>query len=292
MARQPTKLRSIVVPTKPTETAYNDLRVKAHFAPKPSAIVQRYKFNNCTRNQGESVASYVSHLRALTPFCDFRDTLDNMLRDCLVCGINHKQLQQHLLAGPNLWFAKAMEIAQICSSFSRGNKGALPIQVHTVQTKNATATLPPSKYQCYRCRRNHKASSCTYNLSPLQEKGNLAKQSRQDSPRSKSTPKGMYQVILDDDETEDVYRMYNLPANPIQVTVSIEGQDVLMKVETGASLSVVSEMTYMSLSSAVRYSQLRPNYAHILKNLLECWFHDQLQFPYVITSNRSSCHCW
>ena len=260
-------IRSIVAPTKPTEIAYNDLtaRVKAHFAPKPSAIVQRYKFNTCTRNQGESVASYVSRLRALTPFCDFGDTLDNMLRDRLVCGINHEQLQRRLLAEPNLRFAKAMEIAQTFESamqdarrFQEGAKEPLPIQVHAVQMKRTAATSPPSKNQCYRCGGNHKASSCTYKESTChhcKKKGHLAKmcRSRQDASSSKGTFKGMHQVMLDDDETEDVYKMYNLPGpqtNPIQVMVSIEGQDVLMEVDTGASLSVVSEMTYKSMSSA------------------------------------------
>ena len=58
------------------------------------------------------MAPYVSCLRALTPFCDFGDTLDNMLLDRLVCGINHEQLQHRLLAEPNLRFSKAMEIVQ------------------------------------------------------------------------------------------------------------------------------------------------------------------------------------
>ena len=139
-------IQSIVAPTKPTEIAYNELvaKVKAHFAPKPSAIVQRYKFNTCTRNQGESVASYVSRLRALTPFCDFGDT--NMLRDCLVCGINHEQLQRRLLAEPNLCFSKAMEIAQTFESavqdarhFQEGPKPPQPLPVNALQ-KSATAT--------------------------------------------------------------------------------------------------------------------------------------------------------
>ena len=60
----------------------------------------------------------------------------------------------------------------------------------------------------------------------------------------------MHQVTLDDDGTQDdVYRMYNLPGsqtNPIQVTVS---QNVLMEVDEGASLSIISETTYKSLSS-------------------------------------------
>ena len=214
-------IRSIVAPTKPTEIAYNDLiaKVKAHFAPKPSAIVQRYKFNTCTRNQGESVASYVSRLRALTPFCDFGDTLNNMLRDRLGCGINHEQLQRRLLAEPNLRFAKAMDIPQTFESamqdarhFQEGPKQPLP--VNAIQ-KSATATSLPAKTQCYRCGENHKASSCTFKVSTChhcKKKGHLAKmcRNRRDPTTGKSASKGMHQVTLDDEGTQDdVYRMYN-----------------------------------------------------------------------------------
>ena len=84
-------------------------------------------------------------------------------------------------------------------------------------------------------------------------------QSRRDSintgkPTGKPTSKAMHQVTLDDDGTQDdVYRVYNLPGpqtSPIKVTVSIENKDVLMEVYTGASLSIISETMYKSLSTA------------------------------------------
>ena len=210
-------IRSIVAPTKPTEIAYSELvtKVKAHFAPKPSAIVQRYKFNICTRNQGESVVSYVSRLRALTPFCDFGDTLDNMLRDWLVCGINQEQLQRRLLAEPNLRFSKAMEIAQTFETavqdarhFQEGPKQPQPLLVNALQ-KGATATTLTTKTQCHRCGGSHKASSCTFKDSTChycKKKGHLAKmcRNRRDpTTTGKSTTKGMHQVTLDEDGTQD-----------------------------------------------------------------------------------------
>ena len=60
-------LSSLVVPESPSEKAYTDL-VKAmtdHHSPPPSEIVQRYHFNMRFRQQGETVAMYVSELRAL-----------------------------------------------------------------------------------------------------------------------------------------------------------------------------------------------------------------------------------
>ena len=103
-----------MAPTKPTEVEYKDLvkKVKEHYTPTPSTIVQRFKFYSCNRQTGESITSYVARLRALTEHCEFGDTLDTMLRDRLVCGVNNEQLQRRLLAEPRLTFAKAMEISR------------------------------------------------------------------------------------------------------------------------------------------------------------------------------------
>ena len=69
-----------------------------HYDPTPSSIVQRYKFYNHVRAEGETVANYVASLWAIAKYCDYGDTLNMMLRDWLVCGINHQVVQRRLLA--------------------------------------------------------------------------------------------------------------------------------------------------------------------------------------------------
>lgn len=49
-----------------------------------------------------------------------------------------------------------------------------------------------------------------------------------------------------EDKSDEVHVIYNLPdsqSNPIQVTLNIKNQDVLMEVDTEASLSIMSEKT-------------------------------------------------
>ena len=58
-----------------------------HYSPKPSIIVQRYKFHPRSRRVGGSVAVFVADLLRITKFCEFK-YLDDMLPDRLVCGIN------------------------------------------------------------------------------------------------------------------------------------------------------------------------------------------------------------
>ena len=50
-----------------------------------------------TRAEEESVATYVAALRELAQHCDYNDTLSDMLRDRLMCGVKHKDITNGLL---------------------------------------------------------------------------------------------------------------------------------------------------------------------------------------------------
>lgn len=62
---------------------------KQHYDPKPSPIVQRLYLNQAT---GETIATYVAALSDLAIHCEFGEILSEKLRDCLVCGVNHKEI--------------------------------------------------------------------------------------------------------------------------------------------------------------------------------------------------------
>ena len=57
------------------------------------------------RNAGEPVADYIVHLGQLAKDCDFKVSLNDMLQDRLVCGVNDDRIQLKLLAekDANLW---------------------------------------------------------------------------------------------------------------------------------------------------------------------------------------------
>lgn len=68
-------------------------------------IVQRYKFNTRTRGPGESIARYTTALRQLSVHCEYGASLDDMIRDRLVCRVNHEGIQRKLLAEKDLTYA-------------------------------------------------------------------------------------------------------------------------------------------------------------------------------------------
>ena len=59
--------------------------------------MQRFRFNSRSRKAGESVAAYVAELRRLAQYCNYGDTLDKMLRDRIVYGMNDEATQKKLL---------------------------------------------------------------------------------------------------------------------------------------------------------------------------------------------------
>ena len=61
--------------------------VKEHLQPAPSVIMQRFNFNGRMQKGKEAVAEYVAELRRIAEHCEFKDALDEILRDSLVCGV-------------------------------------------------------------------------------------------------------------------------------------------------------------------------------------------------------------
>ena len=105
--------RDLLQPARPAEATFKKIvdTLERHFTPRPSEIVERFKFHSRNRNEGEGVAAYIAELRKLTEYCNFGETLPEMLRDRLLCGINDKTIQRRLLAERELTLKKAEEIA-------------------------------------------------------------------------------------------------------------------------------------------------------------------------------------
>jgi len=109
---------------KPNEVSYDNLvkKVREHLMPKPSVIVKRFKFNTRVRQPGESVATFVAQFRQLTEYCEFGDSLEERLRDRLVCGIADIRMQCALLAESELTFVKVLQMTQTMEAADRDFK--------------------------------------------------------------------------------------------------------------------------------------------------------------------------
>ena len=123
-------LRNIVFPKKPGEKTYAELvaALSKHFRPTPSEIVELFKFHSRVRKAGELIATYVAELRALSEYCNFGATLDDMLRDRLVCGVNDQAIQKQLLRRPWSWRCLQKRLHRVCGN-SESSQRAVPLHV-------------------------------------------------------------------------------------------------------------------------------------------------------------------
>ena len=107
-------LTNLVVPEEPGDKTYKELieELKKHHNLAPSEVIQRLQFYSRDRKPEESVSMYVAELRSLAVYCNFEGTLEKMLRDRLVGGINNSRTQKRLLQEKDLNFQRVLEVAQ------------------------------------------------------------------------------------------------------------------------------------------------------------------------------------
>ena len=165
-------LRNILSPAKPGEE-YSELveKLSKHYCPVPSEIVERFKFHSRSRNPGELIATFVAELRSLAKFCNFGDTLETMIRNRLVCGINDIAIQKCLLTEPNLTYPKAIEIAQATETAAQSlhelrskpeaGRASPKSVIHCTTASSPSSTESSSSIVCFCCGRvGHMVARC------------------------------------------------------------------------------------------------------------------------------------
>jgi len=73
-----------------------------HHNLKPSVHCAEIQVNTRVRQISKSIAKFVAELHRLSEFCEFGETLNDMPRDRLVCGVEDRQIQRYLLCEPEL----------------------------------------------------------------------------------------------------------------------------------------------------------------------------------------------
>ena len=275
-------IHSLATPNKPTAVPYQELvdLVQTHYNPRPSLIVQRFKFNSRTQQPGESVASYVAELRKLSEHCGYGQSLDEMLRDRLVCGMAEVRTQQRLLAEVDLTFEKAMKIAQAMELAERDAKalrhpGTHPVEsVHKVHggtacSQSSTDRKPSSagRKPCYRCGAQHDPALCCFRevvCHACGKKGHIKKvcRSKPMAAQSPSQNKPVHRAAQDVSDYPSEYTLYPVTkpdAQPWQTSISVQDRNLLMEVDTGAAVTVISEATLNQVCGARSHSRLQPS---------------------------------
>ena len=248
-----------------------------HYSPEPSVIVERFKFYSRQRKPGESVATYLSELRRLAKSCKFDGNLSEMLRDKLVCGLGDGSIQRRLLQEKNLTLDTATELAlqteaatkelQLLRQESTPSDAVNKVRRGAEPTQKPTPRKPvpnPASTPCYRCgKKTHEPSRC-----PFRDKDCFYCKKRghtQAVCRSKLKSDKVQQLVThDEDDVHDEYDLFQVngssrTSQPLEVPVEIEGRSLIMELDTGASVTLISESVFnkLCLDKPLRLSSSR-----------------------------------
>ena len=217
------------------------------------------------------MAEFVGGLRRLSEHCRFGTTLEDILRDRLVCGINDDRAQRLLLAERELSFEKAVEIA-LAHEMASKNLIDLSGKATGSVNKVKESTKPrgeDKKRECHRCGGNHDPAKSVFKNETYykcQQKGHMANVCTNKKKPRRQERSGRRQTVQSDgkrnpteykqqthfvqDNEEDVHTMYHLSSQqkkPFKVEIVLGGLKTMMEIDTGASKKILSETTYKRL---------------------------------------------
>ena len=256
-------MKSLLHADKPTDKSYKELvdLIEAHVNPKPLVIVERFKFYRRDQKESESISDYVAAIKKAAKNCDFKTTLDEMLRDRLVCGLVNTTIQQQLLEKDNLTLKAATDLA---TSIELTSKQAATLQPAPQQDVKKFSTSYKGKdfpkKVCWRCGKGgHFPQKCRFKEAECYncgKKGHLkgqCKAAKKDNTKP-SSKKKLHTVsaasqITDPDADLQRYPLLHITGShegvsPFKVPMIVENQKLVMEIDTGAAVSILSSTDY------------------------------------------------
>ena len=276
-----TLFKNLVRPVKPQDKSLDEFfaLLKSYFEPRIVVIAKKFRFYQRLQREGETIANYMAKLRRLSKHCDFGDYLDTALRDQLVCGIYQEAVQRKILAESELTLTKVVHIAQAAETERdethalRGNTVRRPPakQVETtfsVQRDTAGGAYKARQLdsrECYRCGgRGHHSSTSKFKSQKChfcKGQGHISrvcrKRSQQDELKkgtaavrttAKGTPQPTHQI--DEDNVSVVFVQSG--KGGVTITLEVAGSQILMEVDTGATVTVIPISVYEQYQSHVQ----------------------------------------
>ncbi|CAB4034915.1 Hypothetical predicted protein [Paramuricea clavata] len=87
--------------------------LQKHFEPTRNVIYERFKFNTCVQEQGETIDQYITKLKQMAAtYCKFEQLENELIRDRLVLGAKDSSAKARMLREPNLDIQKAIDMCR------------------------------------------------------------------------------------------------------------------------------------------------------------------------------------
>ncbi|XP_026747201.1 uncharacterized protein K02A2.6-like [Trichoplusia ni] len=247
----------LVLPKDVVDVPYEDLltRLDDHFTPKSVGFGERHNFYAATQQAGETHSQWAARLRGLTAKCNFLN-VEEALRDKFIMGLQPGREKEKLYTKDltDLTLAKVVEMAEnlscaraaaVASAGAAASAVAPSTPDQLFKIANVGKSGSVAKVKCGVCGyTNHKSADCrfaNYVCKKCHVKGHLRKM----------CTKVNYVQVDGGDEGEDdddgkVYYIRSFRGEPMVETVFIKNVPFKFEVDSGSTVTVVSECFYKS----------------------------------------------
>eukprot|EP00731_Ephydatia_muelleri_P022229 Em0014g820a len=275
-------LRSLLHPEVPGEKTYDQLAtaLREHFEPKRLVVVERFHFNRRNQGNGESVLEYVAEIKRLAGTCTFGAFLTEALRDRFVCGLTNESIQRRLLSEANLDFEKAVQIARGMETAQKNSQVVQASEGRVQKFQDHVSSRTQGGQGCRHCgKRGHQAEHCRFKNAVCyrcHKKGHIEAKckTRQDKEETKwmeeqgeDECKGhRYHVIdtLCEETMGSVFKSQDTSGTSVyRVKMEINGEMLMMEIDTGAAVSLISEDTYRKKFSKLQLTASAVRTGHV-----------------------------
>ncbi|XP_069357535.1 uncharacterized protein [Maniola hyperantus] len=252
-------VRNLVHPKKLEECTYSELVevLNKHFTPKRSTFADRAKFYEASRADGEGIEEWAARLRGLAVYCDFGTELDTLLRDRFVLGFRAGPERDKLFECDSkcLTFGQALEVAQkaACARQARVIVKEEPVFRVGERRKagggqsqaKAGHGLEEGSQRCTVCGfKSHSAEKCKFRNLKCNRCGLRGHLQR----LCKNKGANLHNIGAESDsdcKECDLFNMRYVDYCPIKITVNINEIELLMELDSGSGVSVISESLYL-----------------------------------------------
>ena len=112
--------------------------------PTKYIIIDRHRFNTTNHKATEPISSYVASLRILANKCEFGTLTNELIRNCIVCGMHSDLVRKHILYEKKLTLESAVIICESNEQSEQNQK--LLNKESDIHTLHKTYNKPAHKY--------------------------------------------------------------------------------------------------------------------------------------------------
>ncbi|KAL1473787.1 hypothetical protein MTO96_038471 [Rhipicephalus appendiculatus] len=194
--------------------------------------MERFRFNNRSRWEGESLGQFVAAQRGLASTCAFGDELDWLLRDRFVCGVNNPAMQTRLLEFPDPLLD---DVVKAALAMDAATKDAGEIARTAASRAEKLGTLHEYAERGNRTVGRSSSLDQAQVPSPARVQGRRRKRRRGSAGAGPGSSAARFNVMPEDPPIFDMWHTGLVPLSvpPYMLTVEVCGRPISTELDTG-----------------------------------------------------------